>query len=156
MSLNQLRDNKGSHVHKRRVGRGIGSGKGKTCGRGQKGQKSRSGVSLNGFEGGQLPLYQRMPKRGFRNIFKKHYDILNLSDLEAAFKKGRLNEGEKVTSAVLKEKGIISHKKSDGVRILGDGEIAHPVQLEVAGVSASAKKAIEKAGGSVTILEKKA
>ncbi|NHN87738.1 50S ribosomal protein L15 [Acetobacter conturbans] len=149
MRLNELRDNEGSRYRKKRLGRGIGSGKGKTSGRGVKGQKAREGVSLNGFEGGQLPLYRRMPKRGFKNIFRKVYAPVNLGSLDKAFAEGKLETGVVVNEDALRKAGLIGSGRYAGVRLLAGGEISRAVNLEVSGASASAVAAVEKAGGSV-------
>jgi large subunit ribosomal protein L15 len=152
MKLNELRDNEGARLKFKRVGRGIGSGKGKTSGRGVKGQKARTGVSLNGFEGGQLPIYRRLPKRGFKNIFRVHYATINLGALEKAFEEGKLKAGEPVTETSLREAGVVrTSRKLAGVRLLGNGEIKRAVQISVSGASAAAIEAIEAAGGKVTL-----
>nr|WP_321986368.1 50S ribosomal protein L15 [uncultured Lichenicoccus sp.] len=151
MDLNQLRDNEGSRYRKKRLGRGIGSGKGKTSGKGVKGQKAREGVSLNGFEGGQLPIYRRLPKRGFRNIFRKVYAPINLGTLEKAIADGKLEAGQTVTEASLRAAGLIGSGKWSGVRLLAGGEITRAVTVDVAGASAAAIAAVEKAGGSVKV-----
>jgi large subunit ribosomal protein L15 len=148
VKLNQLADRSGSAKDRKRVGRGIGSGKGKTAGRGYKGQSSRTGVALNGFEGGQMPLHRRLPKRGFNNIFSKDYNELNLDRIQTAVDAGKIDPKKPVTAAALKEAGVIRRVKS-GVRILGRGEIKAAVNFEVAGATKSAAAAIEKAGGSV-------
>ena len=150
MKLNELRDNPGSRVKSKRLGRGIGSGKGKTSGKGVKGQKAREGVSLNGFEGGQLPIYRRLPKRGFVNIFRKEYAPLNLGTIERAFVDGKLQAGEAVTEASLAAAGVVQLGKRAGVRLLATGEITRALLITVAGASAAAVAAVEKAGGSVT------
>ena len=150
MKLNQLKDNVGARKARMRLGRGIGSGKGKTCGAGQKGQKSRSGVAINGFEGGQMPLYRRLPKRGFNNLFRKRYGIINLGRLQAAVDRGRLNDGDTVTVALLAEKGLARPQK-DGLRLLAKGELKAALKPEVTGASRAAIAAVEKAGGSVTL-----
>ena len=152
MKLNELRDNEGSRYRKKRLGRGIGSGKGKTSGKGVKGQKAREGVSLNGFEGGQLPIYRRLPKRGFKNIFRKVYAPVNLGAIEQALAEGKLETAAPVTEAALKKAGLVGSGKYAGVRILGEGELTKSVTFEVSGVSASARVAIEKVGGSVKLL----
>jgi len=149
MNLNELRDNEGSRYRKKRLGRGIGSGKGKTSGRGVKGQKAREGVSLNGFEGGQLPLYRRMPKRGFVNIFRKEYAPINLGTLDKAIADGKLDANATVTEETLRGAGLVGTGKYAGVRLLARGEITRSVTIEVAGASAAAVAAVEKAGGSV-------
>lgn len=151
MALNQLQDNPGAHKRRRRVGRGIGSGRGKTCGSGGKGQTARSGVSIHGFEGGQMPLHRRLPKRGFTNIFRKRYVEINLGMLQKAIEAGLLNIKEPITAAVLKKAGLIK-RVFDGVRILGKGELKSSLQLEVMGASKTAVSAIEKQGGSLKIL----
>lgn len=152
MKLNELRDNEGARPKFKRIGRGIGSGKGKTSGRGVKGQKARTGVSLNGFEGGQLPIYRRMPKRGFVNIFRVHYAILNLGTLDAAIEDGRLPAGQPIDEAALKAAGLVrSAAKYAGVRLLAKGEIKRAVTIAVSGASAAAIAAIEAAGGTVTV-----
>ena len=152
MNLNELRDNEGSRYRKKRLGRGIGSGKGKTSGKGVKGQKAREGVSLNGFEGGQLPIYRRLPKRGFKNIFRKVYAPVNLGAIEQALADGKLESAAPVTEEALKKAGLVGSGKYAGVRILGEGELTKSVTFEVSGVSASARVAIEKVGGSVKLL----
>ncbi|GBQ93383.1 50S ribosomal protein L15 [Acetobacter nitrogenifigens DSM 23921 = NBRC 105050] len=157
MNLNELRDNDGARYRKKRLGRGIGSGKGKTSGKGVKGQKAREGVSLNGFEGGQLPLYRRMPKRGFKNIFRKEYAPVNLAAIEKAITDGKLDAGS-VNEEALRKAGLVGTGKYAGVRLLGVGELTRAVTIEVAGASATAIAAVEKAGGSVktTVAPKKA
>lgn len=151
VKLNELRDNKGARPTSKRLGRGIGSGKGKTSGKGVKGQKAREGVSLNGFEGGQLPIYRRLPKRGFKNIFRKVYAPVNLGALDAAIAAGKIDAGQPVTEEVLRRAGLVSGRV-DGVRILGRGEISHAVTVNVHGASATAVAALEKAGGSLKLL----
>jgi large subunit ribosomal protein L15 len=152
MKLNEIRDNEGARPKFKRIGRGIGSGKGKTGGRGVKGQKARTGVSLNGFEGGQLPLYRRLPKRGFVNVFRKHYAPLNLGALDAAIEAGRLPAEGVIDEAMLREAGVVSSAaRYAGVRLLAKGEIRRAVAISVSGVSAAAKAAVEAAGGSVTV-----
>ena len=155
MNLNELRDNEGSRYRKKRLGRGIGSGKGKTSGRGVKGQKAREGVSLNGFEGGQLPLYRRMPKRGFVNIFRKEYAPVNLGAISKAIESGKLDKAATVTEETLRKAGLVNGSKLAGVRLLARGELSHGVTIEVAGASAAALAAVEKAGGTVKVLETK-
>jgi large subunit ribosomal protein L15 len=149
MKLNDIRDNDGARKGRMRVGRGIGSGKGKTAGRGQKGAKARSGVSINGFEGGQMPLHMRMPKRGFRNIFGTDFAEVNVNRIQKAIDNKKLDIKTKITEEILRKAGLV-HKSRDGVRLLGKGSITAKIDIEVAGVSAGAKEAIEKAGGSVT------
>ena len=150
MKLNELLDNPGASKKRKRVGRGIGSGTGKTSGRGVKGQKSRSGVSIKGFEGGQMPIHRRLPKRGFNNIFAKKYTIVNVGRLQGAIDAGKIDAGKPIDAAALKDAGVIRRIK-DGVRILGGGELSAKVSLDVAGASASAIAAVEKAGGSVKV-----
>jgi large subunit ribosomal protein L15 len=154
MNLNELRDNPGARKSKIRVGRGIGSGKGKTGGRGVKGQKARTGVRINGFEGGQLPIYRRMPKRGFVNPFRKEYAVLNLGSLDKAIEEGRLPAGQPIDEAALKAAGIVkTSSKLAGVRLLAKGEIKRAVTLTVTGASVAAIAAIEAAGGKVTVTQ---
>jgi len=149
--LNDLRDNEGARKARMRVGRGIGSGKGKTAGRGVKGQTSRTGVAINGFEGGQMPLHRRLPKRGFRNIFAKEYSVVNLGHIQKSIDSGKLNAGETIDAAVLEAAGVIGRVKKDGVRLLAKGELTAKVTISVAGASKAAIEAVEKAGGSVTL-----
>ncbi|MDB5368769.1 MAG: ribosomal protein [Roseomonas sp.] len=151
MKLNELRDNEGARNTFKRVGRGIGSGKGKTSGRGVKGQKARTGVSLNGFEGGQLPIYRRLPKRGFVNIFRKEYAPINLHTLEEAIESGRL-QSSTIDEDALRAAGLIrTGGKVVGVRLLARGEIKRAITITVSGASAAAIAAVEAAGGSVTV-----
>jgi large subunit ribosomal protein L15 len=152
MKLNEIRDNPGSRLKSKRLGRGIGSGKGKTSGKGVKGQKAREGVALNGFEGGQLPIYRRLPKRGFHNVNRKEYAPLNIGSLEAAFEAGKLDAGQPITEASLREAGLVRLGKVDGVRLLAKGSITRAINIEVSGASAAAITAIEQAGGSVKTL----
>ncbi|QKV18220.1 50S ribosomal protein L15 [Oricola thermophila] len=154
MNLNELRDNEGARPSRKRVGRGIGSGKGKTGGRGVKGQKSRSGVAIKGYEGGQMPIYRRLPKRGFNNIFAKDFNIVSLGRIQAAIDAGKLDAKKTIDAATLAEAGVIRRVR-DGVRILADGELKAKVKFEVAGASKSAVEKIEKAGGSITVLAAK-
>ncbi len=149
MKLNELRDNPGSRLKSKRLGRGIGSGKGKTSGKGVKGQKAREGVSLNGFEGGQLPIYRRLPKRGFNNRNRKEFAAVNLGKLDAAIESGKIDAMQPITEEVLRAAGLYGGKKVDGVRLLARGEITRKVIIEVSGASVSAIAAIEQAGGSV-------
>ena len=151
MKLNELRDNDGARKSKIRVGRGIGSGKGKTGGRGQKGQKSREGVSIAGFEGGQMPLHMRLPKRGFNNIFAKDYAEVNLGAIQKAVDAGRIEAGASVDHAALKAAGLARGGK-DGVRLLGKGELTTVLRFSVAGASKGAIEAVERTGGSVEVL----
>lgn len=149
MKLNELRDNPGAAKKSKRVGRGPGSGKGKTAGRGIKGQKSRSGVAIAGYEGGQMPLYMRLPKRGFNKPNRKKFAVVNLGIIQKFVDAGRLPAGE-ITEDTLLEAGVI-RRKLDGVRVLGKGEITAKVALTVTGASKSAVEAVEKAGGSLTV-----
>ncbi|QDH14790.1 50S ribosomal protein L15 [Oecophyllibacter saccharovorans] len=156
MNLNELRDNDGARYRKKRLGRGIGSGKGKTSGKGHKGQKARKGVALNGFEGGQLPIYRRMPKRGFVNIFRKEYAVVNLGQIAQALEEGKLSASAPISLQVLRDAGVVRHHhRLAGVRLLAKGELDKPVNFEVAGASKAAQAAVEKAGGSVKILAPK-
>ncbi|AQZ53262.1 MAG: 50S ribosomal protein L15 [Martelella sp.] len=150
MKLNEIKDREGATHSKKRLGRGIGSGSGKTGGRGVKGQKSRSGVAINGFEGGQMPIYRRLPKRGFVNIFSKDFAEVSLGRLQAAVDAKKLDAKKTVTAETLKEAGVIRRVK-DGVRVLSDGELKAKLTLEVAGASKAAIEKIEKAGGSITV-----
>jgi large subunit ribosomal protein L15 len=153
MKLNELRDNPGARKKSKRLGRGIGSGKGKTSGKGVKGQLARSGVAINGFEGGQLPIYRRLPKRGFVNPFRKLYAPLNLGALDAAIEAGKLPSGSPIDEPALQAAGIVrSGPKYAGVRLLGKGEIRRAVTITVSGASASAVAAVEAAGGTITLL----
>ncbi|MCX5569205.1 MULTISPECIES: 50S ribosomal protein L15 [Kaistia] len=151
MKLNEINDNPGSSKNRMRVGRGIGSGKGKTGGRGVKGQKSRTGVAIKGFEGGQMPLHRRLPKRGFTNIFAKDYNEVSLARVQAAIDAGKLDAKKPVTVEALKEAGVL-RRVQDGVRLLGVGELKVAVNFEIAGASKPAIEAVEKAGGSVKLL----
>ena len=150
MRLNELADNPGATRPRKRIGRGTGSGTGKTSGKGHKGQKARSGVGVNGFEGGQMPLYRRLPKRGFTNIFRKQYGVLNLGRLQDAIAAGKVDAGKAIDSAVLVAAGIVRDAK-DGVRLLGKGELTTKIEIHVAGASKAAVEAVEKAGGSVVL-----
>ena len=152
MKLNEIRDNKGARKSRVRVGRGIGSGIGKTAGRGQKGQKSRSGVSVFGFEGGQMPLHMRIPKRGFNNIFAKDYAEVNVGAIQAAIDAGKLDIKGTLDHEALKAAGLARGGKN-GVRVLGKGALKAKLSFKVAGISAGARKAIEGAGGSVEVIE---
>ena len=149
MKLNEIRDNEGARKNRIRVGRGIGSGKGKTGGRGVKGQKSRSGVSINGFEGGQMPIYRRLPKRGFKNPFAKTFAVINLDTIQKAIDAGKLNANE-ITKENLLSSNVIS-KELDGVRLLARGELKVAVNITVDSASKAAVEAVEKAGGKVTV-----
>jgi large subunit ribosomal protein L15 len=150
MRLNELSNMPGARKARTRVGRGIGSGHGKTAGRGMNGQKSRSGVALKGFEGGQMPIHRRLPKRGFTNIHRARFSEIGLNALQEAIDKKMLDASKPVTEAVLKDSGVITHLR-DGVRVLGNGEIKAKLTLEVAGATASAVAAIEAAGGTITL-----
>ncbi len=149
MKLNELRDNPGARLKFKRRGRGIGSGKGKTSGKGVKGQKAREGVALNGFEGGQLPIYRRLPKRGFTNIFRKEFAPVNLGTIEKALESGKL-QADAIDEAALEKAGLVRLANVQGVRLLGHGAISRAVTVTVSGASASAKAAVEAAGGTVT------
>lgn len=155
MKLNELRDVDGATHSRKRVGRGIGSGKGKTSGRGVKGQSSRSGVAINGFEGGQMPIYRRLPKRGFKNPFAKSFNEISVGKVQEAIDSGRLDGKKAVTIEALVEAGLIRRAR-DGVRLLGSGDIKSKVSFDVAGASKSAIEKVEKAGGSVKVPEKAA
>ena len=151
MRLNEIRDNPGSHYRAKRVGRGIGSGKGKTSGRGGKGQTARSGVAINGFEGGQTPLHRRLPKRGFNNkIFQKDYKVVNLGRLQQALDAGKLKAEGAIDGKALVAAGIL-RRAGDGVRLLGKGELKAALTIEVAGGSKAAIAAVEAAGGKVVL-----
>jgi len=151
MRLNGIHDNPGSSKKRMRIGRGIGSGMGKHGGRGGKGQTARSGVRIKGFEGGQMPLHRRLPKRGFTNIFASDFNEVNLGRLQEAFEAGKLDAGKPVTVEALVEAGVCARAR-DGVKILGNGELAVKATFEVARASKSAVAAIEKAGGSVKLI----
>ena len=150
MKLNELRDTPGARHKSKRVGRGIGSSRGKPAGRGNNGQKSRSGVAIKGFEGGQMPLYRRLPKRGFNNIFAKRFQVVNLGRLQTAIDTGKLDAGKPIGTAELIASGVVRRAR-DGVRLLGKGELTTIVYITVAGASASAVEAVEAAGGKVTV-----
>ena len=152
MKLNELRDNRGARLKSKRLGRGIGSGKGKTSGKGVKGQKAREGVSLNGFEGGQLPIYRRLPKRGFHNMFRKEYAPVNVGAIEKAIENGKLDAATPITEESLRAAGLVRLAKVDGVRLLGMGTITRPITITVSGASATAMAAVQAAGGTVTTL----
>jgi large subunit ribosomal protein L15 len=152
MKLNELSDNAGARLSAKRVGRGIGSGKGKTSGRGVKGQKARTGVALNGFEGGQLPIYRRLPKRGFHNPFRKVFSPLNLGALAAAIAAGKLDPAAPITEETLAASGLVrKDAKGAGVRLLAKGAIDRALTISVSGASAAAIAAVEAAGGSVAL-----
>ena len=154
MKLNELKDNQGARKSRMRVGRGIGSGKGKTAGRGQKGQTSRSGVSIFGFEGGQMPLHMRLPKRGFNNIFAKDYAEVNLGAIQKLVDAGKLDANGTLDHDALQAAGLARGGK-DGVRLLGKGDFSAKLAFRVAGASKGAREAVEKAGGSVELIERK-
>ena len=154
MKLNEIRNNPGAHKRKLKVGRGSSSGLGKTSGRGVKGAKARTGNAVYGFEGGQMPLHMRMPKRGFNNIFANDFSEVNIGRLQKAIDEKRLDISGKITEDVLRKAGL-AHKSRDGVRLLGKGEITAKLDIEVAGASAGAREAVEKAGGTVTVTFKK-
>ena len=149
MKLNELRDNPGARPKSKRLGRGIGSGKGKTSGKGVKGQLARTGVSMRGFEGGQMPIYRRLPKRGFFSLFRKEYAPVNIGALDAAITAGKLDAGQPITEDTLRAAGLVRGKLA-GVRLLAKGEISRAITITVSGASASAIEAVQKAGGSVT------
>ena len=155
MKLNDIRDNPGARKTRIRVGRGIGSGKGKTGGRGQKGQKSRSGVAIKGFEGGQMPLYRRIPKRGFLPPNQKSWQVVNLGTLQKAIDDKKLDAGKPIDAAAMQGAGLFKNAR-DGVRLLGKGELTSKIEVKVAGASASAIAAVEKAGGKVELPAKPA
>lgn len=150
MKLNEIRDNDGARKLRTRVGRGIGSGKGKTAGSGHKGQKARSGVAINGFEGGQMPIYRRLPKRGFTSMNKKDFQVLNLGRLQKAIDAKKVDAGKPITIETLVEAGVVG-KVVDGVRLLAKGEFTAKVEITVTGASKGAVEAVEKAGGKVTV-----
>lgn len=151
MKLNELRDNEGATKARIRVGRGIGSGKGKTCGRGQKGQKSRSGVAVHGFEGGQMPIYRRLPKRGFKNPFAKEFAVINLDTLQKAVDAGKIS-ADAIDLLSLMNAGIIN-KAQDGIRLLARGSITTGINITVNSASKAAVAAVEKVGGKVNFIE---
>ena len=150
MKLNEIADNPGAHHKFKRIGRGIGSGKGKTSGRGGKGQTARSGVAINGFEGGQTPLHRRLPKRGFKNPSRREFQVINTGRLQKAVEAGKLAANDTVTPERLIELGILS-KQADGVRLLAKGPISTALTIECAGASAAAVSAVEAAGGKVVV-----
>ncbi len=154
MKLNEIRTNPGAHKHKTKVGRGSSSGMGKTAGRGVKGAKARTGTKVYGFEGGQMPLHMRMPKRGFRNIFAKDFAEVNLGRIQKALDQKKLDGSAKVDLEALKKAGLVS-KSRDGVRLLAKGELTAKLDIEVAGASKPALEAVQKAGGTVTVTFKK-
>ncbi len=155
MKLNQIRDNKGARKQSMRVARGVSSGKGRTGGRGFKGQKSRTGVSIKGFEGGQMPVYRRLPKRGFNNIFRLSYAEINLDTIQKAIDAKVLDVTQEINGVSLMEAGLIKHVK-DGVRLLGNGSLTSKAVIRVAGATKTAQDAVEKAGGQLILEPKKA
>ena len=152
MKLNEIRDNEGARKGRMRICRGIGSGKGKTGGRGGKGQTARTGLAINGFEGGQMPIYRRLPKRGFNNIFANKYAEINLGRLQAAIDKGVVDASKEINAEVLVAAGVLK-QSYDGIRLLGNGELTAKVTVKVAGSTEAAKAAVEKVGGQVIIAE---
>lgn len=150
MKLHEIRDNEGANRKKKRVARGPGSGKGKTAGRGIKGQKSRSGVALNGYEGGQMPLYRRLPKRGFSKPNRLEFAVINLGQLQGFIDAGKIDAGAEVTEDALVASGLV-RRKLDGVRLLAKGELSAKLNIAVTGASKAAVEAVEKAGGKVTL-----
>jgi large subunit ribosomal protein L15 len=151
MKLSELADREGARKARRRVGRGIGSGKGKTAGRGVKGQKARTGVAVKGFEGGQMPLHRRLPKRGFKSLFGKDYNEVNIGRVQQAIDAGKLDPAATVDVEALVKAGVLRRAR-DGVRLLGEGDLKAKIAVTVAGASKRARDAVEKAGGSLTIL----
>lgn len=151
MKLNELKPQDGSVKNRMRVGRGPGSGKGKTCGSGVKGQKSRTGVAIGGFEGGQMPLYRRLPKYGFTNIFRKDLAAASLEQIQAAINAGKLDAKKTITEDALVASGVV-RRKLEGVRVIGNGELTSKLDLNVTGISAGAKAIVEKAGGKVALI----
>lgn len=154
MKLNEIRDNQGARRQSMRVARGVGSGKGRTGGRGFKGQKSRTGVSINGFEGGQMSVYRRLPKRGFNNIFRLTFAEINLGTIQKALDAKALDASQEINGISLMEAGLIKSMK-DGIRLLGKGDLSAKITIRVAGASASAIAAVEKAGGQIIVEPKK-
>ena len=150
MELNTLTDNKGSTRNRRRVGRGVGSGIGKTSGSGHKGQKARSGVAIKGFEGGQMPIHRRLPKRGFVNIFRKNYIEVNIGEIQKAIDNGKIDPSNPVDVNALRSAGLVG-KPKDGIRLLGNGNISSKIEVHVIGASKPAISAVEKKGGSVIL-----
>ena len=150
MELHTLTDNKGATRNRKRVGRGVGSGIGKTSGSGHKGQKARSGVAIKGFEGGQMPIHRRLPKRGFVNIFRKTYVEVNIGNVQKSIDDGRIDPAKPIDIAVLQSAGLVG-KPKDGVRLLANGDVSAKIEIHVAGASKSAISAVEKAGGSVVL-----
>ena len=153
MRLNEISDNEGATKNRKRVGRGAGSGTGKTSGRGHKGQKSRAGATINGFEGGQMPIYRRLPKRGFKNPFRKQFCVVNIDDIQKAIDAGKIKAGAELDEKALRESCLVG-KGRTGIRVLGRGKISVAVNLNVTGASRTAISAIEKVGGKVTMTAK--
>ncbi|WP_416355759.1 50S ribosomal protein L15 [Aureimonas phyllosphaerae] len=153
MKLNEIADKDGATHSRKRLGRGIGSGSGKTGGRGVKGQKARSGVAINGFEGGQMPLYRRLPKRGFVNIFAKTFNVVSLDKIAKAIEAGKLDAKATIDMAALQAAGLVGRSR-DGVRILGDGDVSGKLTIQADGASRSAIEKVEKAGGTLTVPQK--
>ena len=153
MELNKLNDNNGATRSRKRIGRGTGSGVGKTSGKGHKGQKSRSGVSINGFEGGQMPIHRRLPKRGFKKYNRKVYRILNLGEIQKLIDNGKIDHSKEIDNSSLLSSGIFANIK-DGIRILARGEIKSKVNIKVNGASKTAVEQVKKAGGNITIINK--
>ncbi len=151
MKLNEMKSNEGSTKKRMRVGRGHSSGMGKTCGSGTKGQKSRTGVAINGFEGGQMPLYRRLPKQGFTNIFAKILGTASLGQIQAAIDAGKLDSKKTVDEEALVKAGVV-RRKADGIRVLGTGELKTKIDMKVTGITAGAKAALEKIGGKVELV----
>lgn len=154
MKLNELSDNPGARRARKRLGRGIGSGLGKTSGKGHKGQKARRGVAIKGFEGGQMPLHRRLPKRGFNNIFRRDYVEVSLRRLQAAIESGKLDASKPIDAETMRAAGLFKQTR-DGVRLLGGGELSSKVEITVAGATKGAVEAVEKAGGKVTVVAPK-
>lgn len=154
MELNEIKNNPGAHKRRMRVGRGIGSGKGKTSGRGGKGQTARTGVRINGFEGGQMPIHRRLPKRGFKHDRRYEFEVVNLGDIEKAVERGTLDAGKLINVDALKAAGLVRGNK-DGVKLLAKGTLKSKVKLSVAAASASAVEAVKKSGGDVELPAKK-
>ncbi len=154
MKLNDIKDNLSKRKVRKRIGRGIGSGTGKTSGKGHKGQKSRAGVAIKGFEGGQMPLHRRLPKHGFNNIFRKNYSIINIGNIQSFIDSGKINAKSKINADLLMDNGVIS-KLKDGIKLLGNGNLKSKIDIEVSVASNSAVKAVESNGGSLSILDNK-
>jgi large subunit ribosomal protein L15 len=153
MNLNELSDNPGARKKRKRAGRGIGSGLGKTAGRGMKGQKSRSGVSLLGFEGGQMPLYRRLPKRGFHQPNRRKYQELTIFRLQAAIDKGTINTENEITEEILKQSGVVRRIR-DGVRLIGNNQLKSKIEIKITSATKSASESVTKAGGTITVIKK--